>query len=102
VVRFRVDREERTATMLESIEEPDADISLWQGGTRRLPGGNWATSWASQPFVTEMTPSGRRVFKLSFRDLTSYRVVPVPFGRLAPAKLRSAMDSMHPRRRARR
>jgi Arylsulfotransferase (ASST) len=100
VVRFRIDREERTATMLESIGDRDAKLSLWQGGTRRLPGGNWTTSWASEPFVTEMTPAGKRVFKLSFRDLTSYRAVPLPFGRLGAAELRAAMDSMHPRRRA--
>ncbi|MEA2349147.1 MAG: hypothetical protein QOG86_88 [Thermoleophilaceae bacterium] len=99
VVRFRIDREKRTATVLESLTDPDVKVSLYEGGTRRLPGGNWATSWASEPFVTEMTPSGKRVFKLSFPGLVSYRAVPIPFGQLAAATLRAAMDSMHPRRR---
>jgi hypothetical protein len=98
VLRYRIDAKKRTATLLEHLTDPDVPRSTWGGGTRKMPGGNWATAWGGEPYVTEMTPEGKVVLRLYFPpDNDSYRVVPIPFGQISPAKLRAAMDHMHPR-----
>ena len=98
LLRFRIDAARGTATLLEELTDPDVPESRWQGGTRKLPGGNWVTSWASWPYVTEMTPAGERVLRLTFFGVVpAYRAVPVPFGVIGADRLRRAMDKMHPR-----
>jgi Arylsulfotransferase (ASST) len=97
LLRFRIDARARTARLIEELSDPDVASSGWQGGTRRLPGGNWATSWASSSNVSEMTPAGARVFHMTFPGRVSYRVVPIPYGQLPARRLRDAMDRMHPR-----
>jgi hypothetical protein len=97
VVRYGIDAGARTATLLEQLTDPDVPKSQWGGSTRKLPGGNWVTSWGGKPFVTEMTPSGDQVFRLVLTHSSSYRTFPVPFGTLGAARLRAAMDAMHPR-----
>ncbi|MEA2353555.1 MAG: hypothetical protein QOJ14_1969 [Thermoleophilaceae bacterium] len=97
VLRFRIDAPHRTATLLEQLTYPPARRSSSQGSARRMAGGNWLVSWASEPYVTEMTPAGDVVRRLTFPDGAAYRAVPVPFGRLSAQRLRAAMDRMHPR-----
>ena len=65
-LRFRIDETARTATQVEQITDPDAALSLCCGSARKLPGGNWVMSWGYNGLVTELTPSGRRVFALRF------------------------------------
>jgi Arylsulfotransferase (ASST) len=97
-VRYRIDAAARTATQLEEITDPDAVLSVCCGSARRLPGGNWVMSWGYSGLVTELTPSGQRVFGLRFGDgLFSYRAVPLVAGDLSARKLREGMDAMHPR-----
>jgi hypothetical protein len=97
-VRYRIDRRERTATLLEDVRDAAAPSSFCCGSARRLPGGNWVTAWGSRPIVSELTPSGSPVFRLTFtQGLFSYRADPVLYGRLSATTLRAAMDSMHPR-----
>ena len=56
--------------------------------------------WGYSPLITELTPSGKRVFGLHLGgELYSYRAEPVLPGRLSARKLRAGMDAMHPRRR---
>jgi len=100
-VRYRIDRRANTATLLEDVRDPAAPGSICCGSARRLDGGNWVTAWGGQPFVTEFTPAGSPVFRLTFtQGLFSYRADPVAFGRLSAATLRKAMDSMYPRPRS--
>jgi hypothetical protein len=55
-------------------------------------------SWGMNPIVTELTPSGDRVFRMTFKDpYFSYRAEPVQFGVLTRAALRSGMDAQYPR-----
>jgi hypothetical protein len=97
-LRYRIDAQARTATLLEQLTDPEVTSSDWGGGTRKLPGGNWVTAWCHRQLVTEMTPSGKLVFRLVLVRRSSYRVYPVLPGRLSAATLRSGMDRMHPRR----
>jgi hypothetical protein len=56
------------------------------------------TSWSSASYVTEMTGTGERVFLMHFPGKITYRAFPVPYGVLRAARLRAAMDRMHPRK----
>ena len=99
-VRFRIDEAARTATQVEQMDDPAAPLSPCCGSGRKLPGGDWVMDWGYSPLITELTPSGRRVFALHLGDgLYSYRAVPVLPGRLSARELRAGMDAMHPRRR---
>ena len=54
--------------------------------------------WGFSQLITELRPSGRRVFALHLGGgLYSYRTVPVPPGRLSARRLRAGMNAMHPR-----
>ena len=84
--------------MVEDIRDPAASSAFCCGSARKLPGGNWVMSWGLQPFITELTPSGRRVFRLVFpQDLFTYRANPLPFGRLDRTAVRRGMDVRYPR-----
>jgi Arylsulfotransferase (ASST) len=96
--RFAINETANTATLLESVTDPDAPASACCGSTRRLPGGNWVSEWGANPYVTEQTQTGARVFKLSFTQLLfSYRANPVLPGQLSAAALRAGMDAQYPR-----
>jgi hypothetical protein len=97
VVRYRIDPVARTATLLEELTDPRVPLAGWGGGTRRLRGGNWVTAWGGSPFVTEITPAGRVVLRLSFESASLYRAFPVPRRALPAHTLRAAMDRMFPR-----
>jgi hypothetical protein len=98
-LRFRIDAKARTATVIEQLTDPAVPESPAAGSTRKLAGGDWVTSWGATSLVTEMRPSGQRVFSLDLGGRTSYRAIPVPFGELSAATLRAAMDRRFPRRR---
>jgi hypothetical protein len=96
-LRFRIDPEAMTATLLERITDPEATDSPCCGSARKLPGGHWVISWGGIHFFTETNEAGKRVFALHFAVHMSYRVFPVLPGRLARSSLRAGMDAMHPR-----
>jgi hypothetical protein len=97
-VRFAIDDTAHTATLIEDLRDTDAPSSACCGSTRRLPGGNWVSQWGANPYVTEQTGTGVRVFKLSFPPgAWSYRANPVLPGVVSPAALRAGMDAQYPR-----
>lgn len=97
-VRYAIDEDAGTATLLEDVRDPAAPSSACCGSARRLPGGDWVDEFGAQPYVTELKPSGERVFRLSFtQGIFSYRADPLVFGRLSRETLRTGMDAMHPR-----
>ena len=98
-VRYRIDTTAGTATLLEDIRDPDVNESIFAGGARRLPGGNWVISWGGTESIGEYTPSGRQVFGLELdEDFFSYRAVPIARSRLSRKRLRFAMDAQYRRR----
>ena len=93
--RFRIDPIARTATVLERIANPEVRISKAIGGTRKVAGGNWVTSWGGSPIVTEQSADGAIVRRFAFaKNHWSYRVVPIERGRLGAATLRRGMSEM--------
>jgi hypothetical protein len=98
-VRYRIDAAAGTATLLEDIRDPDIDESIFAGGARRLPGGNWVVSWGGVESIGEYKPSGRQVFGLELEeDFFSYRAFPITRSRLSRRQLRRAMNAQYPRR----
>ena len=99
-LRFRIDSAAKTATLLEQVSDSRAETSAFAGSARRLPGGNWVTSWGGLPTVEELTPAGAAVFTLTLeRDWFSYRAFPIPNGQLSRRTLNRAMEAMHPQRK---
>jgi hypothetical protein len=102
-VRYSIDTSAMTATLVEQMNDPDTLTAvLCCGSARKLPGGDWVMAWGSDGLVTELSPSGGRVFSLTFDDgLFSYRAYPVPFGTLSRTALRDGMQAQFPRGYAR-
>jgi hypothetical protein len=97
-VRYAIDTSARTATLIEQKNDPGTvPTPLCCGSARKLPGGDWLISWGSTGVITELSPSGGRVFSLTFDDgLFSYRARPVLSGRLSRTALRNGMDAQFP------
>jgi hypothetical protein len=94
-VRYTIDSNANTATMVEQIT--DAAITTpvaCCGSARRLSGGNWVIGWGSDNATTEVTPAGTRLFALT--GTFSYRAVPILPGVLDAGALRAGMDAMYP------
>jgi hypothetical protein len=98
-VRFAIDKQVRTATLLENVSNPGGAGSSCCGSARRMPGGDWIVAWGGTPDITELTGTGKGVFNLSFTDagMFSYRANPVPPGQVSPATLRAGMNAQYPR-----
>ncbi len=54
-------------------------------------------AWGANPLVAEYSPSGGRVFALTFSGAYSYRADPVLPGLLSRDALRSGMNTRYPR-----
>jgi hypothetical protein len=97
-VRYRLDTDAGTATLLEDIRDPDIPESIFAGGARRLDGGNWVISWGGVESIGEYRPGGRQVFGLELdEDFFSYRAFPIARDRLSRRQLRRAMDAQYRR-----
>jgi hypothetical protein len=99
-VRFRIDTAKRRARLVEEVTEPKAQSSPAEGSARKLAGGNWVVAWGNTKVVSEFSPSNELVWRLQFRDedVVTYRLTPIPSGRIAAHQLRRGMDRMHPRK----
>ena len=107
VVRYQIDTDAGTATMVQQIQEPlITDAAFCCGSARLLANGNWAIDYGFLGVNDEVTPSGTRVFSMNFNDpstnpaapapsLFSYRMTPVPLNLLSVAQMRAGMDAMH-------
>ncbi len=97
-IRYEIDPITRTATLLEQVNDPGTVTAGCCGSARKLPGGNWVMAWGGNPLVTELTPSGSRVYSLAFQNgASTYRAYPVQPGVLSRSALRAGMDARHPR-----
>ncbi len=95
-VRFRIDEQARTATLLQSITDPAASSSRCCGSARRLANGHWLIYWGGggpSNLIGGYRPGGQRTFSLSMGG--NYRAEPVPVGVLSAQDLRQAMDAMY-------
>jgi len=98
-VRYLIDAGAARATRVEQITDPMIGYSSCCGSAAKLPlpGGDWVTSWGSNPLVAEYSSTGARVFNITFNGAYSYRADPVLPGVLSQDELRAAMNTLHPR-----
>ncbi len=97
-VRYSIDESAKTATLVESVTDPEVSTSICCGSARRSADGSWLMSWGGNSLVTEFDAEGRRTFQLGFGGAAfSYRAVAAPDGVLTRGALRAGMDAMHPR-----
>ncbi|GIK78242.1 MAG: hypothetical protein BroJett022_19320 [Actinomycetes bacterium] len=100
-VRYEIDEDAGTATLLEAVGDPDVPSAVCCGSARRSASGSWMMAWGgllSTPHpVSEFAPDGSRTFVLEFPGTFSYRADAVPAGKLTRAELRAGMNAQHPR-----
>ena len=98
IVRYQIDTVNRTAQVVELIQDARASASGCCGSARRLPGGNWVVEWGELPFTTELDPDGNPVLTIEYNlgFAFSYRAVPILHGTLSADVLRNGMDAMAP------
>lgn len=98
VLRFRIDPQAGTATLVQTLTDPGATASTCCGSARLLPGGDWVVAWGTSGIVDELAPSGQAVFRLTFSgSYYTYRAVPILPGQLRLRALLAGMDAMTPR-----
>ena len=97
-MRFSLDLVNRTATLVETVDDQvRVPGSVCCGSSRKLSGGHWATVWGGSPVMTELTAAGSPVFTIQLPPAwTSYRMFPVMPGQLDPTAMRRGMDAMAP------
>jgi hypothetical protein len=95
-VRFQIDEQAGTATLLESITDPAVPTSQCCGSARRLSNGDWLINWAqtNDHPIAGYKPNGDRTFFMTFPSRSTYRAEPVPSGILTAPALRAAMTKM--------
>jgi Arylsulfotransferase (ASST) len=93
-VRYRIDEQAGTATLLQSITDPAVSNSDCCGSARRVGGGDWLIDWGLYKPIGGYKPNGEKTFSLTFNHTFSYRAEPVPTGVLSAQDLRQAMDAM--------
>ena len=97
-VQYRIDKHERTATLINSLRDDQVLNSFCCGSARKLSAGGWAISWGGDSLIAEYDHSGRRVFALRFpTGGFSYRAVPVTENELLASDIREGMDDQFPR-----
>jgi hypothetical protein len=93
-VRYRIDQETGTATLLESITDPAVPRSNCCGSARRLGNGDWLIHWGQNNGMGGYKPDGQRTFLLSLDSSFGYRAEPVPPGAVSAQDLRDGMRAM--------
>lgn len=98
VLRFRIDAQNRSATLIQTITDPAIPVSPCCGSARLLPGGDWVVAWGGTQTVEELTASSQPVLRLTFAyPYFSYRAVPVLPGQLSASAVAQGMNTMNPR-----
>ncbi len=98
VLRFLIDAQARTATLIQTLTDPLATSSDCCGSARLLPGGDWVVAWGSTGIEDELTAEDQPVLRLTFgAPYYSYRAVPILPGELSLGALQAGMDAMTPR-----
>lgn len=98
-VRYRIDCRAKTATLVESIDDPAIPTSSCCGSARLLNSGDWLIDWGGTNVVRSYASDGSRLFTLRLHTF-SYRANPIAPGLVDRRMLRDAMDAIARRSKA--
>jgi hypothetical protein len=80
VVRFKLNPQAHTATLLQSYNQPDALIAPSQGNGQTTADGNLVVGWGSLPYFSEYDTAGDLLFNAEFpTGVNSYRAYLQPW-----------------------
>jgi PKD repeat protein len=97
LVRYQIDEQAHTATLLGAVSDPvDVPSSFCCGSARRMGDGSWLMGWGGTGIVGGYDASGSRMFKLDLGSAALYRAIPVP-GTTSLTDLRTGMNAQVPR-----
>lgn len=96
-VGYRVDVEDRTATLVEERRDPEVSTSPCCGSARILPRGAWVIGWGGTNQISEYRVDGTRVFKLTVVGDVGvvYRGLPLLPGQYSATQFRAGMDAQY-------
>jgi hypothetical protein len=96
IVRYKIDTTNRTAEVVEEVQDARTLASVCCGSARRLAGGHWLVQWGGAPYVSELDSSGNPVLTIHYNSgpAFSYRAVAVAPGEVSAVTLRDGMDAM--------
>jgi Arylsulfotransferase (ASST) len=81
VVRFKLDPQAHTATLLQSYNQPDALTAPSQGNGQTTADGNLVVGWGSLPYFSEYDTAGDLLFNAEFpTGVNTYRAYLQPWG----------------------
>ena len=102
VVRYRIDEEAGTATMVSSFRDRQVPLSSCCGSAQELPNGQWLVNWGGlgdirkpgiRNLVGSYTPAGKPIFRLWTYGKHMYRAQPIAGPAPSLERLRQAMDN---------
>jgi Arylsulfotransferase (ASST) len=99
VVRYRIDEDAGTATLVQQFADPEIPISFCCGSARRIPHGEWLVGWGGFGVVGAYDRSGAPIFRFNMTQTPvgqpfTYRAYPAAEGEVDPVALRRAMDKL--------
>jgi hypothetical protein len=79
-VRVRLDQRTRTATLVQSYDQPESLTAPSQGNAQTTGDGNLLVGWGSLPYLSEFDRSGRLLLNAEFpTGVNSYRAYAFPW-----------------------
>jgi hypothetical protein len=91
-VRYSIDTNARTATLVESVGDPHVAASFCCGSARRVGPNDWVVGWGGNGVASE-TVGNVRQYALTFSSGIIYRMLPLTSAQVSPVQLDAAMDS---------
>ena len=91
-VRYSIDTTARTATLLDSVGDPEVTGSFCCGSARYLGSKVWVIGWGGTNLGTESV-GGIRQYTLTFPGSLMYRVIPLTSSQVNAKLLTDAMDA---------
>ena len=97
-LRWRIDANAKTATLVEQITDPAIRLSAALGSARRMSDGAWLISWTTYPWVKAYDKSHKQIFALKLvSNGRAYRAAPATPALATRAQLVAGMDAQFPR-----
>ena len=80
VVTVKLNPSNRTATLIDSVDQPEGLVAASQGNGQTTPQNNLVVGWGILPYFSEFSPSGQLIFNAEFpAGVNTYRAYQFPW-----------------------